>query len=73
MFCYSLVEWKEIEEQVKYLLKRCLITKISSPFNAPILFVPKPNDTLLDVYRLERVQKAHQEELLLQAMSRRPP
>ena len=43
---YSPAERKEIEEQVEYLLKRGLITKISSPFSAPVLFVPKPNGTL---------------------------
>ena len=46
MFHYNLVEQKEIEEQVEYLLKRGLITKSSSPFGAPVLFVLKPNGTL---------------------------
>ena len=46
MFRYSPMERKEIEEQVEYLLKRGLITESSSPFGAPVLFVPKPNSTL---------------------------
>ena len=46
MFRYSPAEQKEIEEQVEYLLKRGLITESSSPFGAPVLFVPKPNGTL---------------------------
>ena len=46
MFQYSSAERKEIEEQVEYLLKRGLITESSSPFGAPVLFVPKPNGTL---------------------------
>ena len=46
MFQYSPAKRKEIEEQVKYLLKRGLITKSSSPFGAPVLFVLKPNGTL---------------------------
>ena len=46
MFRYSQVERKEIEEQIEYLLKRSLITESSSPFSAPVLFVPKPNGTL---------------------------
>ena len=46
MFRYSPAERKEIEEQVEYLLKRGLITESSSPFGAPVLFVPKPNGTL---------------------------
>ena len=45
-FRYSPREMKEIEEQVKYLLERGLITKSNSPFGAPVLFVPKPNGTL---------------------------
>ena len=46
LFCYNLIERKEIEEQVDYLLKRGLIIESSSPFGAPVLFVPKPNSTL---------------------------
>jgi transposase InsO family protein len=36
----------EIREQVDFLLKKGLITESSSPFGAPVLFVPKPNGTL---------------------------
>lgn len=46
MFYYSLAKWKEIEEQVEYLLKRGLNTKSSSPLGALVLFAPKANGTL---------------------------
>ena len=46
MFRYSPAERKEIEEQAEYLIKRGLIIESSSPFGAPVLFVPKPNGTL---------------------------
>ena len=45
-FRYSPREMDEIREQVDYLLRKGLITESSSPFGAPVLFVPKPNGTL---------------------------
>ena len=45
-FQYSPREMDEIREQVDYLLRKGLITESSSPFGAPVLFVPKPNGTL---------------------------
>ena len=45
-FRYSPRELQEIKDQVQYLLERDLIQESSSPFGAPVLFVPKPNGTL---------------------------
>ena len=45
-FRYSPKEMDEIKEQVDFLLRKGLITESSSPFGAPVLFVPKPNGTL---------------------------
>ena len=36
----------EIQDQVDFLLQKGLIMQSSSPFRAPVLFVPKPNGTL---------------------------
>ena len=46
LFRCSLVERKEIEEQVEYFLKRGLMIESSSPFSELVLFVLKSNDTL---------------------------
>ena len=74
MFRYSPAEQKEIEEQVEYLLKRGLITESSSPFGAPVLFVPKPNGTLrmcIDYRGLNKLTRKN--SYPMPRVNRRPP
>ena len=73
MFRYSPAERKEIEEQIKYLLKRGLITESSSPFGALVLFVPKPNGTLRMCIDYRGLNKLTRKKQLPHAASRRPP
>ena len=46
MYRLSPLERAEVEKQVKELLAKGYIQPSSSPFGAPILFVPKPNGSL---------------------------
>jgi hypothetical protein len=46
MFRLSPKELKEVEGQVKELLKRGLIEPSSSPYGAPVLFVGKKDGSL---------------------------
>ena len=62
-FRYSPAERQEIEEQVRYLLSRGLITERTSPFGAPVLFVPNPNGTLrvcIDYRGLNKLTRKNQ-------------
>jgi hypothetical protein len=46
LFRLSPAERAEVEQQVKHLLEMGYVTPSTSPFGAPILFVPKPDGSL---------------------------
>jgi hypothetical protein len=43
MYHLSLLEYRELEKQVTAFLKTGILEMSTSPYGAPVLFVPKPN------------------------------